>query len=123
MRNRLLVAKVWQQSRAMNFMRSVLAVEKGKYSPVSSESKLREQLQREGYSLFSWQDGPGTTYGAHSHPHDEFIVIASGQIIFLIDSERYSLNEGDLLVLPAGTVHEAINEGKSAVRYFICTRH
>ena len=95
---------------------------KDKYSDCKTENDLKQALTNEGYDIFSWQDSPGAYYAPHKHPHDEFIAVSSGSIIFKIAGNDYELNQGDLLILPQGTVHEAENKGIATVRYFICTR-
>jgi quercetin dioxygenase-like cupin family protein len=91
-----------------------------KYSQLS-RGDVREALEREGYDVLSWSDGPGKYYPEHSHPHDEFIVVVSGGIVFEIGGRSYPLQPGDCLHLPANTVHTAVNEGSVPVSYFICT--
>ncbi len=100
---------------------TVLSLEKRKFD-CHSEPALRQRLESQGYSVFAWQDRPGAYYSPHSHDHDEFIVVHQGTIRFLIDGKPYDLEPGDLLNLPAHTVHEAINEGTQTVRYYICSR-
>jgi mannose-6-phosphate isomerase-like protein (cupin superfamily) len=95
---------------------------KGKYSFCSSEKDLKAVLISEGYDIFPWQDPPGAHYAPHQHPHDEFIVVHSGSMVFDIKGKKYLLQAGDMLVLPEGTVHSADNEQPVAVRYFICSR-
>lgn len=94
---------------------------KGMYRGLSAQ-ELQSHLSQDGYQIFAWRDAPGAYYPAHSHPHDEFIVVASGSIIFQIAGSQYALNAGDALELPAGTVHAAVNRGSTPVSYFICRR-
>ncbi len=96
---------------------------KGKYSFCKSEKELKSELISEGYDVFPWQDPPGAHYHPHKHPHDEFIVVQSGSILFEIAGKKYRLQAGDMLVLPEGTVHSADNDQQSAVRYFICSKN
>jgi quercetin dioxygenase-like cupin family protein len=97
-------------------------LQKGKYSNCASAAGLREKLEAEGFDVFSWSDSPGAVYSDHSHPHDEYIVVASGRIVFVVDNQRFPLEAGDALDLPANTVHAAKNEDSRPVSYFICTR-
>lgn len=94
---------------------------KGKYAELKNSAAIRAALVKDGYEIFSWSDRPGAYYSKHSHPHDEYIVVESGQIIFLIEKQSYTLERGDALILPAGTVHEAENSSAGSVSYFICT--
>ncbi|HEY9685097.1 MAG TPA: cupin domain-containing protein [Oculatellaceae cyanobacterium] len=95
---------------------------KGKYADLKNSAAIHAALAKDGYKIFSWSDRPGAYYSKHSHPHDEYIVVESGQIIFLIQEQSYPLEKGDALILPAGTVHEAKNSSTDNVSYFICTR-
>lgn len=99
-----------------------IAVCKGKYSASGSHSDLCNQLSSEGFSVLRWSDAPGSKYSVHSHPHDEFIVVLSGCIVFSINGIRYPLEAGDALSLPANTMHSAVNEADVPVSYLICTR-
>lgn len=100
---------------------SALRLERQLYS-FKNSSDLEAQLRRQGYSLFSWEDRPGAYYSPHSHEHDEFIVVLSGSIKFTIAGRDYLLEPGDMLTLPAETVHSAVNDEHSSCRYYICTR-
>ena|SRR3989338_5612289 len=71
------------------------------------ETHLREQLNREGYSVFLWADSAGTTYPPHSHEVDESIWVIKGEIAFGIGGREYLLKTGDRLLLPSGTTHTA----------------
>ena len=64
-----------------------------------------------------WSNGPGDTYAAHSHDYDKVLVAKSGSITFhLVDLGRdVTLDAGDRLELPAGTVHAA-TVGPAGVR-------
>jgi quercetin dioxygenase-like cupin family protein len=67
------------------------------------------RLRGEGLDPYEWSNGPGDAYAAHSHGYDKVLVATSGSIVFhLIDSGRdVTLDTGERLDLPAGTVHGA----------------
>jgi len=67
------------------------------------------RLQREGLDAYEWSNGPGDIYSPHSHGYDKILVATSGSLVFhLIDLGRdVSLDAGERLELPAGTVHGA----------------
>jgi quercetin dioxygenase-like cupin family protein len=71
-------------------------------------------------SLFSWRDARGAHYSPHSHPHDEWIGVIRGQITFHIDGKSYPLKPGDILTLPAKTIHAA--DALEDVEYWIGSR-
>ena len=85
------------------------------------ESALREQLTRDGFDVFAWQDPPGAVYGAHSHDHDESLWVVAGEITFGVDGGDLRLQPGDRLMLPAHTVHTA-RAGTAGATYLIGQR-
>ncbi len=108
----------------MLFMtKTKLSVRKAKYSHCASEKDLRAELISEGYYIFPWQDDPGAHYAPHQHRHDEFIVVQSGNMRFVVEGKELLLEKGDMLILPEGAQHEAFNDSQVPVRYFICSRH
>lgn len=96
-------------------------IHKNRYKHCLELQDLRLALEKEGYETMSWSDPPGAAYQPHSHGHDEYIVVLSGQIIFCIDETEFPVCPGDALTLPAGTVHSAVNSQNETVKYFICT--
>lgn len=98
------------------------SVAQRKYSDLKSANDLCERLSSEGFSILSWQDGPGAYYSPHSHPHDEYIVVHAGEIVIKIEGEDLLVTAGDALDLPAKTVCAAENKSEKPVLYFICTK-
>jgi quercetin dioxygenase-like cupin family protein len=86
-----------------------------------TERVLRERLEREGYGVFRWSDGPGADYEPHSHDHDESIWLLDGEIVFGAGGRELRLGPGDRLMLPAGTVHTA-HAGPAGATYLIGER-
>lgn len=64
----------------------------------------------EGLSPYAWSNGPHDVYSAHTHGYDKVIYVVSGSITFgLPELDRnVTLNPGDRLDLPKGTVHDAV---------------
>ncbi|MGD9684523.1 MAG: cupin domain-containing protein [Candidatus Obscuribacterales bacterium] len=96
-------------------------ISRGKYRDSIESGNIAAELRGQGLEVFAWSDAPGATYSPHSHGHDETIVVTAGCIEFEIDGVRHLLEKGDELVLPAGTVHSAVNPGDEPVRYLICS--
>ena len=48
----------------------------------------------------------GGTFPAHSHDREEILIIVSGAGPFTIGAETGSVSAGDVVVVPAGTLHE-----------------
>lgn len=74
------------------------------------ESEIRRRLEAEAHSCYSWSDGPGTVYAAHSHAYRKILYCLSGSIRFdlVATGESVELRPGDRLDLPPGTNHSAL---------------
>jgi len=59
----------------------------------------------------------GVAAGRHSHPGDEISYVLEGEGELLIDGEDpRRVKAGESFVIPAGTVHDAINTGKGTMK-------
>jgi quercetin dioxygenase-like cupin family protein len=55
---------------------------------------------------------PGVAFGKHTHPGEEIIYVLEGSLEYQIeDKPPVALKPGDVLFIPAGTVHSARNAG------------
>src|SRR5512147_2750605 len=55
---------------------------------------------------------PGAAFGKHRHPGEEIIYIIEGLLEYQIDGKPpVTLKAGDVLFIPAGTIHAAKNVG------------
>jgi len=74
-----------------------------------SEPELARRLASEGLDAGAWSNGPGDTYAEHSHGYDKVLVATSGSITFHLTglATDVTLNEGERLELPSGTIHGA----------------
>ena len=55
---------------------------------------------------------PGAAFGRHRHPGDEIIYVLEGSLEYEIEGRpRVTLNAGDVLFIPTGTIHSARNAG------------
>ena len=75
-----------------------------------TESTLRQLYADEGMSPYQWSNGPHDVYSAHEHSYDKVIYVVRGSITFGLPElgQKLTLNAGDRLDLPAGTVHDAV---------------
>jgi len=71
---------------------------------------LMAKLKGEASGCYSWSNGPGDRYAAHTHSYEKVLYCVDGSITFALESEgkRLELNPGDRMVLPAETVHSAV---------------
>jgi len=76
---------------------------------VPTLDELMSKLEAEASGCYSWSNGPGDRYAAHSHSYEKVLYCVDGSITFMLDWEGQSLElkPGDRMVLPAGTVHSA----------------
>ncbi|CAN7254611.1 cupin domain-containing protein [Bradyrhizobium sp. LjRoot220] len=55
---------------------------------------------------------PGAAFGSHNHPGEEVINVLEGALEYQIEGKpSVTLKAGDVLFIPAGTVHSARNVG------------
>jgi quercetin dioxygenase-like cupin family protein len=58
--------------------------------------------------------GPGTTAPKHQHPGEEIIYVLEGSLKYEVEGKSpVTLKAGDVLFIPAGTIHSASNVGNS----------
>jgi quercetin dioxygenase-like cupin family protein len=68
-----------------------------------------QAMTAEGLQPYSWSNGPFDVYAAHSHSYNKVIYVVEGSVTFGLPGQNreLTLNAGDRLDLPAGTVHDA----------------
>ena len=55
----------------------------------------------------------GTTFGKHTHPGEEIIYVIEGMLEYQVEGKpRVTLKAGEVLFIPARTIHAAKNVGK-----------
>jgi quercetin dioxygenase-like cupin family protein len=55
---------------------------------------------------------PGAAFGRHTHPGEEIIYVLEGSLEYEVEGKPpVTLKAGDVLFIPAGTVHAAKNAG------------
>lgn len=55
---------------------------------------------------------PGAAFGRHSHPGEEIVNVLEGTLEYQIEGKpSVTLKAGDVLFIPAGTIHAAKNVG------------
>jgi len=57
---------------------------------------------------------PGAAFGRHSHPGEEIIYVIEGSFEYEVEGKPpVTLKAGEVLFIPAGTIHAAKNVGSS----------
>ena len=74
-----------------------------------TESLLLQIMTEQGLNPYSWSNEPHDVYSAHKHDYNKVIYVVCGSIIFGLPllKQQVTLNPGDRLEIPAGTVHDA----------------
>jgi mannose-6-phosphate isomerase-like protein (cupin superfamily) len=72
-----------------------------------TRAEIDETFRAEGLSPHGWGNGPGDTYGTHSHSYHKVLYCVSGSIVFHTPDGDVELVAGDRLELPPGTPHSA----------------
>jgi quercetin dioxygenase-like cupin family protein len=86
-----------------------LSVERwGENAPPTPE-ELRQRYQREGLQPYTWSNGPGYRYVAHSHDYDKVLYVVRGSITWILPDlgEEIETRPGDRINLPRGVRHAA----------------
>jgi quercetin dioxygenase-like cupin family protein len=60
---------------------------------------------------------PGAAFGKHKHPGEEIIYVLEGTLQYQIEGKApLTLKAGEVLFIPAGTIHSAKNAGNTAAK-------
>lgn len=78
---------------------------------------LQKMLEAQGLEFELYSDRPGTKYGRHKHPFNDFIVIVTGKMKLITDTQTWVMKPGDRIDLPANTSHAAEILGREEVQY------
>jgi quercetin dioxygenase-like cupin family protein len=85
-----------------------------KWGPLT-ETNMRKKLEHEGYSVHQYVYPPGTVFPDHSHSIDKKDAVVSGRFLLASGKTEFVLEAGDMLEVPAGTIHRASVVGDSDV--------
>ena len=87
-----------------------------------NETSMRNKLKSQGYSCTRYTFPPGTDFPDHTHSVSKKDSIISGQFRFAMLGNEVILRPGDMVVVPAGVVHNASVVGKESVIFFDATK-
>ena len=79
---------------------------------IPQERDLRQKMQSQGLSPYSWSNGPGDRYTVHSHSYQKVLYCVQGSIRFILldvegDAGILNLTPGDCMILPPHVRHSA----------------
>ena len=72
-----------------------------------SRAEVESRFRAEGLAPSTWANGPGDTYGWHSHDYHKVLYCVSGGIVFHLRDGDVDLAPGDRLDVPPATEHAA----------------
>ena len=87
-----------------------------------NQSNASKLLKAEGYNVNVYEYSPGTIFSDHTHNHDKKDMVLSGTFLIRVNKQDYILKAGDMLEIPAGTVHYAEVIGNETVLSIDATR-
>lgn len=87
-----------------------------------NEKSMRDKLKSQGYSCTRYTFPPGTDFPDHTHSVSKKDSIISGQFRFAMYGKEVVLKPGDMVVVPAGVVHNASVVGNESVVFFDATK-
>jgi quercetin dioxygenase-like cupin family protein len=60
---------------------------------------------------------PGAAFGNHTHPGEEIIYVLEGALEYVVEGKSpMTLHAGEVLFIPAGTIHAAKNVGSGPAK-------
>ena len=80
-----------------------------------TEANMRRKLEFEGYSVTRYVYPSRTIFPNHSHNVDKKDAVISGKFKIEAEGQSFLLEAGDMLPVPAGTVHNAKVIGSDSV--------
>jgi quercetin dioxygenase-like cupin family protein len=101
---------------------AVMMLVAGSGSPLPAQPRptgtTRTDLQRHdltisGHEVFQARVdfAPGASFPRHTHPGEEIFYVLEGTLEYEVSEKPLTLKAGDVLFVPAGTVHAARNVG------------
>lgn len=112
-----------------NILRPASAGQPGGAAPAPAEqargfdpdAQAANVLQRvTGVARHALQAGKRSDY--HQHPDaEQFYYVLRGQGHMIVDDERYPVREGDVVYLPPGVRHRAVNDSDDWMEHLIVT--
>ena len=72
-----------------------------------NEANMRKKLKRKGYNCIMYEFQPGQVFPDHTHGHAKRDAILSGQFEMFMYGQKVILQPGDMIDVPANTIHSA----------------
>ncbi|MBS1271806.1 MAG: Acireductone dioxygenase [Candidatus Marinimicrobia bacterium] len=100
-----------------------ISIQKWEKNEQPDPEELKQTLREEGYGgIHMFSDHPGATYGDHQHNYVEVRWLVDGEVTFGVGDEKYTLQPGDRLDMPANTVHNARMHPEKGATYVCASK-
>jgi quercetin dioxygenase-like cupin family protein len=84
-----------------------------------SEKISRRILSGDQGMIVWWSIRAGVHVGPHSHANEQIVWMLTGRMEFRLGTERRICSQGDVVVIPGGTEHEAwFREDTEVIDFF-----
>ncbi|MDP9471288.1 MAG: cupin domain-containing protein [Chloroflexota bacterium] len=70
-------------------------------------------------SVIRQRQRPGGANPAHTHDHEEVMVLLAGEVNVTVGAEPVSLRAGDTVIVPARTPHQIENKGAEPAEWLL----
>ena len=86
----------------------------------SSQFNTRQYMLSEAYEVFYYSDTHFRSVGSHSHDYYELYFFEEGAVTMVIGENPYSLQSGDVIVIPPGIDHRILlTDSEKPYRRFV----
>ena len=86
---------------------------------IPEQKEVRTGYLIEDFHLFYLKDQQKRSFSFHYHDFHKIILILSGNVRFTIEGKCYQPLPGDLLFIPAGSIHQPVISNESPYERFI----
>ncbi|ESO97312.1 hypothetical protein LOTGIDRAFT_114913 [Lottia gigantea] len=87
-----------------------------------NDRNMQKKLKLQGYNFIKYTFSPGTDFPDHTHSMSKKDSIISGEFEFTMYGQTKVLKPGDMVDVPANTVHNARVIGSKSVTFFDATK-
>ena len=92
-------------------------MKKGKFSVPVDRTTVYDEWRRRGYSCDLFVDPPGRQWNDFVHDCNEVITVVEGRMTVIIAGEDLTLEPGDEIFIPKGSLHSVHNIYSGATRW------
>ena len=80
-----------------------------------NESNMKKKFENDGFNVMTYSYPPGTYFSDHSHNIDKKATVLKGTFKLEALGKTFMLGPGDMLLVPANTIHNAEVIGNETV--------